>query len=270
MKKEIVQKDEFNEVTDLSPLSKILHTEEAKFVTVTPEKLAIIERKMGEVNRAVRSFSKQNTQTDIKLRTLTMMSVNAPYRTIRQILAQVDTKRAALQEAYFNILEKKEEIKDYNSQDTDLAKIKAAKLQCEINSSNTSIEASLKEIGALLQVYEEIKESHNIPDKWDEVDMETEEIAHNIKAAFRNGIRDMVSTGRLGMGTQEWFEQFGIGPLQAMQDIGGYLDRKRYDYDTMMEFLDSMAVKYEDNYKLVMKRLGIKTLIDEEWIYKEV
>ena len=100
------------ELITTDSLSRILKSQVQEFVTITPDKLATIENKMLEVDRAVRSFSKSNTQTDMKLRTLTMLSVGAPYRTLRQILAQIEKKRAALQETYFNILEKKVELKE--------------------------------------------------------------------------------------------------------------------------------------------------------------
>ena len=251
-------------------LPKILKSNSNGFVTITEEKLALIESKMGEVDRAVRSFSKQNTQVDMKLRTLTMLSVGSPYRTLRQILAQIEKKRSALQESYFNVLEKQVEVEKLKTKDDELSKIQLAKAQCGVNSSNASVEAALKDIGMLLQIYDEIKESYNIPENWDEADMEKEEVSHNIKGAFRNGLRDFIVNGRIGMGTIEWFEQMGIGPIEANKEIINFLGEDKDDYEAFIEFLREMAEKYKDHYKKVMKMLGIKTLIDTEWLYREV
>lgn len=252
-------------------LAKTIKGAEQKFITITPEKMALIESRMGEIDRATRSFSKRNSQIDMKLRTLTMLSVDAPYRTLRQILAQIENKRMALQQAYFDLQEKNVQMREYQGKDDELSQIKAARLQCEINSSSGSVEASLKEIGMLQTAYQEICESHNIPDEWDEEDMENDEIMFNIKSMFRNGIRDIIVSGRIGHGTQEWFEQFGINPIEAYSDVANYVENKHisHDYESMMKFLNDMYLKYKDHYLKVMKTLGIKTLIDSEWLYKK-
>ena len=251
-------------------LAKTIKGSEQKFVTITPEKMALIESRMDEIDRATRSFSKRNSQIDMKLRTLTMLSIDAPYRTLKQILAQIETKRLALQQAYFDMLEKNVQMKEYQQAYDELSQIKAARLQCEINSASSSVEATLKDIGMLQTAYDEIRESNNIPEQWDEEDMENDEVQFNIKSMFRNGIRDVIVSGRIGYGTQEWFEQFGINTLEAYEDIVRYLENKSFthDYDSMIKFLSDMFEKYKDNYKKVMKMLGIKTLIDSDWLYK--
>jgi phosphoglycolate phosphatase-like HAD superfamily hydrolase len=234
--------------------------------------MALIESRMVEANRTLQIFSKRNTQTDMKLRTLTMLSVGAPYRTLRQIAAQINTKRQALQEAYFNLQDRQADIEDierYGDRASKKELIWVERLRCEAGMIGANMEAALKEIGALTAAYEEIRESKGIAERWDEADMEVDEIMHNLKSAFRNGIRDFIATGRMGHGTQEWLEQFGVSPIEGHREVAGFIDSGKTDYESMMEFLAEMAAKYAENYKKVMNTLGLKTLIDADWLYKE-
>ncbi len=78
--------------------------------TITPAKLAKISRGMQEVNRACQIFGKKNTQTSSQLMTITMLN-DAPYRRLRQCLAEIKAKSDALAESYFKIKKLKVEIK---------------------------------------------------------------------------------------------------------------------------------------------------------------
>ena len=62
---------------------------------IDSKKLAKISEKMKEMDRANNSFGKGNTQTTSQLMTLTMLC-DAPYRRLRQVLAQIEKKRATL------------------------------------------------------------------------------------------------------------------------------------------------------------------------------
>ena len=64
--------------------------------TITPDKLAKISERMVEIDRANNSLGRSNTQTTNQLMTLTMLT-DSPYRRLRQILAQIERKRTALQ-----------------------------------------------------------------------------------------------------------------------------------------------------------------------------
>src|SRR5210317_2048781 len=105
-------------------LPRLIGGKENSFKTIDDEKLIKIENSLIESSRAMNSFSRRNTQTDIKLRTLTMLSVNSPYRTLRQILAQVEKKRSAVQENYFKMAKQKARMNILKQKDDELSKIK--------------------------------------------------------------------------------------------------------------------------------------------------
>ena len=126
--------------------------------------------------------------------------------------------------------------------------------------------------------YDEIKAAHNIPDNWDEMDMEKEEISNHIRMAFRNGVRNMVTNGTLGNGTLEYLEQFGIHPITAKQVITDYLsdvekminEKKMPSINHLYDFLDQCSDIFQDAHKAVMKRIGIHELIKDEYLFQEM
>jgi hypothetical protein len=256
-------------------------TKASGFITLTSAKLQKISREMVEVDRASQSFGKNKTQTTAKLMTLTMLSPCSPYHSLRQILAQIEKKRSALRETLFKF--KKDEIavrRLENKIKITTDELDREELQVDIEETKGRvamtipyIEGALKEIGSYQTAYREICTAHNIPEQWDEADMEEAEIGHHIRSAFRNGVRDIMAHGRLNVSSCEYFEQYGINPVTANGYIHKYLVAANNaetdpDFNDFMGFLDAMAEKFKDSYKEVMKRLGITTLIDSEWLYK--
>ena len=127
-------------------------------------------------------------------------------------------------------------------------------------------------------VYDEIKQAHNIPDDWDELNLEREEIENHIKMAVRNGLRDVLGKGTLGAGTLEYLEQFGIHPMTAHKMISDYVnecevmmkDGKAPTVDSLYNFLDHCAEVFKDCHKAVMRRIGIDNLIKDEYLFQEL
>ncbi len=268
------------------------------FKTFDQEKLALVAGRMPEINRATRSFGKQNSQATGKLMSLHMIA-QSPYRRMKQCLAKIERKRSALKENIFKLREQKVKLDrylykqkallnkladitegreegdpvliDFDLQEVD---IKIQKLAADISDSNIYIEGALKEIGMYQESYDEIRKSHNIPERWDEGDMERAEIEEHVKTAFLHAIRDVEMTGRLNVGTHEYLEQYGINPHHAYQLVKEYLMQVD-DYsggahiEVLYSFLDKMYDDFKDEYKKAMRRLGLKNLISENFLYIE-
>ena len=268
------------------------------FKTFDQAKLELVASRMPEINRATRAFGKQNSQATGKLMSLHMIA-QSPYRRIKQCLAKIERKRSALKENIFKLREQKveldrhlykqksllNEIADieegkadgdptligFDLQDVD---IKIQKLAADISDSNIYIEGALKEIGMYQQSYEEIRISYNIPEQWDEGDMERAEIEEHVKTSFLHAIRDTEMTGRLNVGTHEYLEQYGINPHTAYKYVKEYLTtadnhQGGATIDLLYDFLDRMFEMFGEEYKKAMKRLGITTLISEDFLYIE-
>ena len=293
------------------------NTSLAKFHIFTEDKIAKIADMMPEINRATRTLGRKNTQATNKLMTLTMLNDVSGYRMLRQCLAEIEVKRSALKENRFKILkdrirlEKFQYERDYleaeqkevklmivsisnqpdNEHETRTAQkdsndirfkimnydIKIEELASKISDSMLYIEGCLKDIASFQSSYEQIRRNNNIPEKWDEKNAEEAEIRHHVRLAFLHGYRDIMSGGRLGMGTLEYLQQFGIHPHTATKIITDYInytyesiDKDNIpNYNDLNNFLDTMEDKFKDEHKKVLERIGIDDLHDNWFMYRE-
>ena len=265
-------KDQLSEYNGFKELQKSV----GGLSTITDEKLAIIASKMPEINRANHTAGRSQTQTTNQLMSLTMMT-DSPYRMMRQCLSQIERKRMALEESYFKMKKKSILIKQWYEKGDEMSVIKAQEAESLAFRQKDYIDGALKEIATFQCAYDEIRKSHNIPEKWDERDAEIAEIDHHIKQAFRQAHRDVVQTGSITGGNMEYMEQYGIHIQTATKIIRDYVasedemisQGKMPTVQHLYAFLDSMAVQFNDAHKLVMKRIGIKELIKEDFLYLE-
>jgi len=293
---ELVDKSNvFMQITTRGADSKSL----VDFKVFDDNKLAKLAKNMPEINRATHVFGKQNSQTTSKMMSLNMIS-QSPYRRLKQCLAQIERKRSALKENIFKLRRDKveldrilyrktnlqNEIKLYDKMSSeadlrelefnlDMLNIEIQEKACNISDSNLYIEGALKEIGIYQEAYNEIKESHNIPDDWDEEDYERAEIEEHIKTAFLHAIRDLEMTSHLNVGTHEYLEQYGVNPQTAVFFVRGYLNNHSKlmsegevpNVNLLYEFLDQMYETFKGEYKHAMRRTGLKSLISKDFLY---
>ena len=244
--------------------------------TITDEKLAVIAEKMVEIDRANHTAGRSNTQTTNQLMTLTMLT-DSPYRRLRQCMSQIERKRKALEEAYFKVQKKKIQVDEWYEKGDKMSIMRAREAEAGMLRQKDYIDGAFKEIATFQCAYDEIRESHNIPEKWDERDAEEAEIDHHIRQAFRQAHRDMVNQGRIGLGNMEYMEQYGIHIQTATKIIADYIvkedkmiaEGKMPTVKHLYDFLDKMAETFHDAHKAVMNRIGIKELIKDEFLYLE-
>lgn len=251
------------------------------FTSLSSEKVSLMLERMIPITRAMQSFGRSDSQVSRKLMTLTMLSPCSPYRTLRQIIAQIEKKKLALCEAIGqtklneNTIKKleKEAANEDGQIEKERCEIEIAIMKNRMAEQKIYIDGAIKEIGALQTAYFEICKNKGIKENWDEADFESAEIDHHIKSAFRIAIRDVVATGRLSVAAQEYFEQVGINPITGLAHVNLYLTKcsetRDPTFENLMEFLDACAEKFKDSHLEVMKRLGIDTLIDQDWLYRE-
>ena len=265
-------KDQLSEYNGFKELQKSV----GGLSTITDEKLAIIASKMPEINRANHTAGRSQTQTTNQLMSLTMMT-DSPYRMMRQCLSQIERKRMALEESYFKMKKKSILIKQWYEKGDEMSVIKAQEAESLAFRQKDYIDGALKEIATFQCAYDEIRKSHNIPEKWDERDAEIAEIDHHIKQAFRQAHRDVVQTGNITGGNMEYMEQYGIHIQTATKIIRDYVASedeminkgKMPTVQHLYAFLDRMAFQFNDAHKIVMNRIGIKELIKEDFLYLE-
>ncbi len=244
--------------------------------TITDEKLELIAERMVEVDRACHTAGRSETQTTNQLMTLTMLS-DSPYRRLRQCLAEIEKKRSALDEAYFKLKKKQLKIKQWYEKGDEMSVLLAQEAEHAMLRQKDYIDGAFKEIAVFQSAYEEIREAHNIPEKWDERDAERQEIEHHLRQAFRQAHRDMVASGSIGLGNMEYLEQYGVHIQTATKLIRDYIQTeddeiskgKAPTVNRLYDFLDSMVELFKEAHKDVLKRIGIKELIKEEFLYLE-
>ena len=235
---------------------------------------------MQEIDRATLAFGKKNSQFMAKQMTLNIMS-RTPYRTLHQCLSQIERKRQALKENIFKIKKDKVELKRLqdkvcdNVYDEELRQIEIEEKVSGIGDATLYIEGCLKEIALYQSTYKEIKQSNNLPDDWDEVDFEKAEGEHHIKQAFLQSMRDLIQTGNIGAGDQEYLEQVGVNPLTALVLCREYLQeneekmQKGYlpTFDDLEDFLNKMADMFKDCPQRVAEIKGINRLVEDWYSY---
>lgn len=253
--------------------------------TMTPEKIEQLATMMTEVNRATNSFGKTQSQF---MNNVMTVSAHAPYRNLRQILAEVERRRTALKENTYRLkksmikkmelTEKLQKLLDKNSEED---KYKIAKTQLKIEEAESGIldarlyiEGALKTIMSYMQAYDDIKKKHNIPDDWDEKDFESEEEEYHIKRAFEQAHADVLATGRITQGNHEYFRQCGINPQNAQGDLMSYmayeeqkmqqmakggddLQTLNIGIESFADFLNNMAKKYKGASRIILELKGI-------------
>ncbi len=276
MKNNVIKKDD--NVSNLSEYKgfQALQKSVGGLATIDDKKLAVIAKKMIEIDRANHTAGRSQTQTTNQLMSLTMMT-DSPYRRLRQCMSQIERKRTALEESYFKMRKQKVKIDKWRDRGDELSMIKIHEAESQAIRQKDYIDAAFKEIATFQCAYDEIRESHNIPENWDEKDAELAEIDHHIKQAFRQAHRDMVNTGRIGLGNMEYMEQYGIHIQTATRIIADYIasedkmiaEGKMPTVNHLYAFLDRMAETFHDAHKAVMERIGIKELIKEEFLYLE-
>ena len=244
--------------------------------TITSKKMAKISKRMVEIDRANNTAGKRNTQTTTQLMTLTMLT-DSPYRRLRQILAQIETKRQAVESTYWKLRKGKLLRDKWVEKGDEMSMIKLEQAEHGLERSKVYIDGALREIGALQDAYEEIRKNNNNPEFWDEEDSELDEIRHHIRQVFRQGHRDMILTGRITQGNAEYFEQYGIHLQTAQRVIGNYINscEKMMDEDGVMpsvdhfyKFLDECVENFGEEYIKVMNHIGINDLVRSEWLFK--
>ena len=122
-------------MTELMNIEQSLNGLGTGLDTMTPAKIAKISDKMVEVDRANKTLGRRNTQTTNQLMTLTMLT-DSPYRRLRQCLAQIESKRLALEDAYFRYEKTKLKIKRWEEKGDELSLFLFKKLFINRNEVN--------------------------------------------------------------------------------------------------------------------------------------
>ena len=171
---------------------------------------------------------------------------------------------------------KEVEIKEWQEKGDELSLIEIEKALYDRQRITTHVEAAFKQLAVFQEAYEEICKNNNIPADWDEEDAERDEIRHHVRQAFRQSHRDMTLTGSISQGNAEYLEQYGIQLQTAKHFIAKYIStcEKMLEENAVpninhyYEFLDSVVKVFGEEYKKVLKHMGIDNLVRQDLLYK--
>lgn len=238
-----------------------------------------IQSRMPEINRASKAFGRSNSPVENKLMTLSIIS-HSPYKRLKQCLAEIERKRNALKEAYFKMAREENQINrlEYRLQNEDLDEFCRRDIEIELAEAYSNmadrkiyVEGALKSIADFQDAYEQIIKNYKIPENWDEKDFIEAEVEHHIKTVFTQAVRDMMSHRSANVGNCEYFQQYGISPVEGYTEVLEYLKLAEEDSSitSFYSWLDRMYSKYKDNYKYAMEYIGLDTVYNTDFIYLE-
>ena len=225
-----------------------------------------------------RIFDRKNSQTTLKLMTLTMLGGQSPLRMLRQVTAEVEKRKNALYEAQHNVAKTQEKIDVLEEKQglTPAEKAELIKLRHDVSMINNKANGSLKDIATLADAYDNIMSKNNMKD-WTEEDFENDEKKHHVRISYEMLYRNLIEFSRGKEATLEYLHQYGVHCQIAIAEINEYIDvtstlvqkREIIDASHLENFLDTMRDKYAHNADEVSKRIfGRDGIINKAYMYK--
>ena len=244
--------------------------------------LARIEQGLVEHERESAIFGRSQTQTTLKLMSLTMLAA-APYRRLRQCAAEIERRKQALDDAGYKLRRAQLDAAEYrrraeNETDQyarDCLLLDADKDDAGIRSSRSYVEGALKDIAALIDVRDQIVRTHEIRAGWDEADAEAGEIEHHLRSIFRLAYRDWMHTGRISHAACEYAEQFGVHPAVLRRRVQEYVIAceealsagSAPTIESLAAWLDACHAAHKDDVPRAVALLGVTDLITRWGLY---
>ena len=208
---------------------------------------------MPEIDEKTRYFDRQNSQSSLTMMSLTMLNGTSPYRMMRQVMAEVDSRKGALIEAQVSHAEAIQAIEDLDKKTDIISLAESRRAQYHLSQMEIKINGCFKDIAILMDAYDNIKEKNNIT-SWDEEAFEREEKVFHIRRCFELLYRDIVGSGNnnFSTGTIEYLEQYGLHPQLAHRECVLYAESVNESLSKgnlistihFQEWLDNMANKY--------------------------
>tara|TARA_Y100000591_G_scaffold172992_1_gene149418 strand:+ start:1104 stop:1982 length:879 start_codon:yes stop_codon:yes gene_type:complete len=251
---DIVKKETSTELKATDPITfGITPVSKSK---INPQAVALVNEFLPELDEKTKFFDRNNSQSTLSMMSLTMLNGHSPLRMLRQVLAETETRKMALAEAQVSHakalknIEKLQE-KVFLNPDNKIASAKLRAAFVGIESMESKINGSFKDIATLITAYNNLKENYGIED-WTEEEFEESEKKHHVRRGFELMYRNLMDGGRASTSTIEYMQQYGIHPQVGFVEVQGYIavvneliSKKQIPHSNHLEeFLDAMADKY--------------------------
>lgn len=230
--------------------------------------LAKVAERLPEISQKVKVFGRSNSQASLGLMSLTMLTGQSPHRQVRQILAEIDTRRGALSEAQVSYAKLITEEPDESlPEPVRIAEERHNAFNLE--RLENLISGAVKDLAVLVDAYDSMTAKYGM-ENWSEADFEAAESRHHVRRGFELLYKDVVTTGRAKEATVEYLQQFGVHIQIALKEVLGYTAvieegiaaGERPSSASIENFLDAMADKYQHLTAEVTQRMFGK---DQVW-----
>ena len=231
---------------------------------------------MPELSAKIGFFDRANSQVMTSMMTLTMLNGQSPMRLLRQVLAEVSSRKMALAEAQLNHVRTLREISELEATPSDpVTDAELVLKRTSLESLETGINGAMKEIACLIDAYEHIKAKHGVGDDWTEIEFEDSEKLFHIRRGFELLYRNILQTGTPHESSMEYLQQFGVHIQVAVAEVGGYIayiqgEMLKGNYPTgghLEDFLDDMGRKYKHCADEACERMfGTKDIVNPEYV----
>tara|TARA_Y100000310_G_C20647664_1_gene797551 strand:+ start:1006 stop:1791 length:786 start_codon:yes stop_codon:yes gene_type:complete len=235
--------------------------------------LANAEKAVAKVKYTENIFDRARSQFMLKHLTC---SNDDDWTRMRQISAEMWSKRTALSEAKFGFMEKiteakikREEMEKETGDKALLLKIQAARLENQAQEMLPKMEGALKEIETLAQMHDSLKERLG---EITEENFEKAQTKSHIKRALAQSIREVRECGTIRNGNQEYLEQIGVSATSALKEILRYLkwEESSQELSTIAQhkFAEDFAEKYADVNTQQAEYLGFDPNANNDLTYQ--
>ena len=181
---------------------------------------------------------------------------------LRQISAEMTSKRLALNAAKFSYLKsnaeievKREEMDTASPANYRLLEIEIMELESQTQEVLVKVEGALKEVQTLSEMHDSLKEHLG---EINEEEFEKAQTKAHIKRAMQQATREVRECGRIKTGNQEYLEQSGVSPTYALKEIQKFLEQEEHATNTTMlyDFLEQISTKLEPAANIQLEIFG--------------
>jgi len=189
------------------------------------------------------------------------------FKNVRQIAAEMNRKKSALNEAKWKHVKNEIAIKKIEEklQTEDLDYWKEIDLQIQLAEKREAmangmvyIEGAMKDVLALNELYEQMKDKF---EGFTEDEFEREESKSHLKRSVVQCIRDVRQTGSITKGEQEYLEQIGVNPTKMLYLIREYINKEEakndWDVSGLHRFVAGIVDELIDVMKVDKKKMVI-------------
>ena len=237
-----------------------------------------IQANFPVIEKATKNFNKSQSQFMDNMLTVTQPT---ELRSARQILAEINKAKMALDEAYFDIRKKhiqinrkrgkQASVKSHGMGVDELVLIEAEELESQVRHTMGYVEGAIRKIAAYMTQYQNILKKYG-KEEFTEADFEKDEERYHIMKAFEQALHAARSHGGIiDEGNHIYFFQIGISGIAAQTEVHGLLSLERDliqqgkmpTHEMTTNWLNALGEKYAGCAVNYAKRKGM-TLLDEQ------